>query len=72
MLHLYINMINKNNNSSLVFRARFSNLVGLQISLPTVRFVITISEQVIGVAVIRGIKTDHQLVKVFFFVFLPY
>ncbi|CAI9281336.1 unnamed protein product [Lactuca saligna] len=46
VLHLYMNMINKNNNSYLVFRARFSNLVGLLISLPVVRFVLTISEQV--------------------------
>ncbi|KAF5782409.1 putative signal recognition particle, SRP54 subunit, helical bundle, SRP/SRP receptor [Helianthus annuus] len=38
------------------------------VSLPVVRrFVQAVSEQVVGVGVIRGVKPDQQLVKICFF-----
>jgi len=39
----------------------------LQVSLPVVRrFVQSVSEQAVGVGLIRGVKPDQQLVKVWF------
>ncbi|MFS7964823.1 putative signal recognition particle SRP54, helical bundle, SRP/SRP receptor [Helianthus anomalus] len=48
-------------------------LLEADVSLPVVRrFVQAVSEQAVGVGVIRGVKPDQQLVKVCFFFPLKY